>query len=201
MKSKKWWQLIACSLIFAPIFAHTVYSQLSSSASDAEVSSVLTANICTDIANWDKPSLDAQIKTLSENQRYGEEIDQPPLQELFSQLWNHQVFVFTEYGLSARIEPIYLSGVWTVFDRIWNCYSEEQIEALNSSQKAEIWLLGAKFMSLKWENQQYYLTVESREKSFQIIQFERQENESLLPLNVVNTDNKNIPFLDLKLEQ
>lgn len=199
MKNRKWWQIIGFSLILAPIFAHTVYSHLISYASDSE-NSLLTANICTDIANWEKPSLETQIKTLKENERYGEDINKQPLKDLFSQLWNHQVFVFTEYGLSARIEPIYLSGVWTELDNIWDCYTEENIQALNSGQKAEIWLLGVKFVNLSWENEQYYLTVESSENSFQMIEFNRQENQSSLPLNVVNTDNQNVPFLDLKLE-
>jgi hypothetical protein len=198
MKSKQWWGLISCGLLLAPILGNIIFSTTIAKSNETN-SSILSINICTNINNWEKPSLDQQIQTLSENERYGKEINEPPLKNLFDELWNNQVFVFTEYGLSARIEPIYLSGTWTVIDDIWDCYTEDTVTKINSGKQGEVWLLGLKFVNLEWKDQQYYLTVESNNNSFQMIQFTRQEKQPSLPLNIVNTQGKNLTYLNLDL--
>lgn len=200
MKSKQWWGLITGGLLLAPILGSIIFSQTTAKSNETN-NSVLSTNICTNINNWQKPSLDQQIKVLSENQRYGTEINEPSLKNLFDELWNNQVFVFTEYGLSARIEPIYLSGTWTVIDNIWDCYTEDSIKKINSGKQGEVWLLGLKFVNLEWKDQQYYLTVENDKNSFQMIQFARQENQPSLPFNVVNTQGKNLTYLNLNLPE
>ena len=69
--------------------------------------------VCGEIADWERLSLAEQTTALMENPRYGADLETAPLQELFDQFWNESLITFTTYGLSARTEPIDLSGVWT----------------------------------------------------------------------------------------
>jgi hypothetical protein len=198
MKSKQWWRLIACGLLLATVVGNRISSQTTANPNNTNTS-LLSVNICTDISNWEKPTLEQQKKTLYDNERYGKEIEQQPLKGMFSEFWNNRIFLFTEYGLSARIEPIYLSGSWSVIDDIWNCYTEDIVKEINSGRKAEVWLLGVKLVNLEWKNKQYYLTVEDSKNTFQIIQFERLESSSPIKFNVVDTEAKSIPFLKVDL--
>lgn len=147
----------------------------------------IAANICTDLPDWQRPSDLAQIKQLESMPGYGEALQSDPLAEIAKDWWSNALFSFTTYGLSARTDPLYLSGVWTAMDDSWGCYSADQPEQINRGELAELWLLHHRLVNLVWQDEQYLATVEPTETGLQLVQFSRREHDQGLPLSIVTT--------------
>ncbi|MFQ4135240.1 hypothetical protein PGN35_002875 [Nodosilinea sp. PGN35] len=159
-------------------------------ASSVELGQALEAiavTVCAHLPDWQRPSEVAQMKQLEAMPHYGEALHSDPLAALAKTWWSHEIFVFTTYGLSARTDPLYLSGVWTAMDDTWDCYSGDQPEQINQSELAEMWLLHHRLVGLEWQDDQYLVTVEPVGSGLQLVQFPRQERGQSLPLNIVTT--------------
>ncbi|MGB3309386.1 MAG: hypothetical protein WBG32_06660 [Nodosilinea sp.] len=156
-------------------------------ALQTQASETIAANICVNLPDWQRPSDLAQMKQLEAMPIYGAFLQSDPLAELAKTWWSHSVFSFTTYGLSARTDPLYLSGVWTAIDNTWDCYSDDQPDHINQGELAEIWLLHHRLVGLVWQDEQYLVTVEPVDTGLQLVQFPRRDSRQGLPLNIVTT--------------
>ncbi|PSN16337.1 hypothetical protein C7293_03290 [filamentous cyanobacterium CCT1] len=156
-------------------------------ALQTQAGDTIAAEICVDLPDWQRPSDLAQMKQLEAMPAYGAAIQDDPLAETVKTWWSHDIFSFTTYGLSARTDPIYLSGIWTAIDDIWDCYSANQPEQINQGELAEMWLLHHRLVGLVWQDDQYLATVEPTDTGLQLVQFPRRESGQGLPLNIVTT--------------
>lgn len=142
--------------------------------------------VCSETNNWQRPSPEQQQKQLAEDDRYDGLLQDKDFQQLANQFWQHNVLSFTTYGLSARMEPINLSGLWSVSDEIWaNCYSHDEGSAINEGTLAEAWLMHHKVVDLQWQDDHYVMVVEPSNQGMQVVQFARRETEANLPLTVI----------------
>ncbi len=149
--------------------------------------SAVDFEVCADVESWQRPTDVEQAKHLGADPRYGEAIASGSLKSASTQFWNHQVISFTTYGLSARLEPENLSGVWTATDDLASCYVPETMAAINEGDRAETWLLNHEIVGLEKVGDRYTMTVEPSTTGLQVIQFERTEEQASLPLDVVTT--------------
>jgi hypothetical protein len=147
----------------------------------------LAADICVSLPDWQRPSEVAQLKQLEAMPNYGAALQSEPLAALAKAWWSHDLFSFTTYGLSARTDPLFLSGVWTAIDQTWDCYSGDQGEQINQGDLAELWLLHHRLVGLEWQGDRYLITVEPSDRGLQLVQFNRRESQDGLPLSVVTT--------------
>lgn len=141
--------------------------------------------VCGEAQNWVRPTRADQLKMLQSLPRYANDPASKPLQSLNQRFWKQDVFSFTQYGLSLRQEPIYLSGLWTVQDTLWKCYNSTSITRINAGKTAEVWVLSHRVTRLQWTGSQYIMTVEPARTGVQFIQFPRHESRSSLPLKVI----------------
>ncbi|MGB7250668.1 MAG: hypothetical protein WBC73_17165 [Phormidesmis sp.] len=141
--------------------------------------------VCADVDRWQRPSEAEQAKQIGGDARYTEALSGDLLKSASNQFWDHQVISFTTYGLSARLEPINLSGVWTVADDLWDCYEAETAIAINAGDRAETWLLNQRISSLEWQGDRYVMTVAPAETGMQVVQFDRVDGLASLPLEVI----------------
>lgn len=155
----------------------------------------LSADICLSLPDWQRPSELAQTKQLEAMPRYGVALQADPLADMAKTWWSHEIFSFTTYGLSARTDPLYLSGVWTAIDDTWDCYSGEQPEQINRGDLAELWLLHHRLVGLEWQDNQYVATVEPASTGLQVVQFSRQESAQALPLSIVTTTGQDLAVM------
>lgn len=155
--------------------------------SQAQEGEAISVNICAHLPDWQRPSNLAQIKQLESMPNYGEALQSDPLAELAKAWWINELFSFTTYGLSARTDPLYLSGLWTAIDDTWDCYSADQPEQINRGELAELWLLNHRLVNLVWQDEQYLATVEPTATGLQLVQFPRRDHGQGLPLSVVTT--------------
>ena len=154
----------------------------------AESTSLTGVELCVDLPNWHRPSEQTQRKRLTETGRYDELWQDETLMSLAKDWWTHDFFSFTTYGLSARTDPHYLSGVWTALDHLWDCYDGEQPQRINNGELAELWLINHRFVDIEWRENQYIVTVEPGSSGLQLLYFRRQENHDALPV-VITTPN------------
>jgi hypothetical protein len=162
----------------------------------AATASPVTYTICSDRANWQRPSLQEQEKQLGTDPRYADALQVDPLKRLSQDFWRHEVLSFTTYGLSARMEPINLSGLWSVADQIWeDCYGGDAPEQINAGALAEAWLMNYRLVDLQWQDGQYTLVVEPASAGVQVVQFERVEHNAELPLMVVQANGQVVEVL------
>ncbi|MGB3292398.1 MAG: hypothetical protein WBB01_05290 [Phormidesmis sp.] len=148
-------------------------------------SSTVAFEVCADVADWQRPSDAEQSKQIDRDARYDEALSDDPLKTASNQFWHHQVISFTTYGLSARMEPVNLSGLWTVADDLWDCYEGETTIAINQGDRAETWLLNHRVRELVWQGDRYVMTVEPTATGMQAILFDRVDELATLPLEVV----------------
>ncbi len=153
-----------------------------------EARSDLAFEVCADVVDWQRPSAAEQAKQLGTDVRYDEALSGDPLKDASNQFWNHQVISFTTYGLSARMEPVNLSGLWTVADDLWGCYEGDAAEAINQGDRAETWLLNHRVSDLVWQGDRYIMTVEPAATGVQVVQFDRVDELASLPLEVVTAN-------------
>jgi len=152
----------------------------------------LDFEICQDLPHWQRLPESEQMQALAELPRYGAAIGDAAFNRVIQAFWQHQVFSFTTYGLSARMEPLYFSGLWTAQDDIWNCYENGRSERINAGELAEIWLIDYRIKSLEWTGDRYIMSVEPRDSGFQLVYFPRQEQSDTLPISILNPHNTEI---------
>jgi hypothetical protein len=163
----------------------------------------IAATVCASLPEWQRPSAIAQAKQIESMPRYGVEgesvstsdSENDPLEDLTKAWWAHEIFSFTTYGLSARTDPLYLSGVWTALDDTWDCYNGDQPEQINQGELAELWLLNHRLVSMAWQDSQYVVTVEPVGTGLQLVQFPRQESSQPLPLTIVTTTGQTLAVM------
>jgi hypothetical protein len=145
----------------------------------------VAVNLCLDLPQWQRPSEQTQRKRLEQMERYEGLFDDEILISLAKDWWTHEIFSFTTYGLSARTDPHYLSGVWTVLDQIWTCYEGEEPQRINQGEIAELWLINHRLVDVTWRDSQYVVTVEPGDRGLQLVHFNRTENYETLPVAVI----------------
>lgn len=144
--------------------------------------------VCSEATDWQRPSPEQQQKQLADDERYGGLLADKEFQQIATQFWQHDVLSFTTYGLSARMEPVNLSGLWSVADDVWaNCYGHGEGSAINAGNLAEAWLMHHHVVDLQWQDDRYVMVVEPNSQGMQVVQFARREAEADLPLTVVTT--------------
>ncbi|MBW4578183.1 MAG: hypothetical protein KME42_01235 [Tildeniella nuda ZEHNDER 1965/U140] len=141
--------------------------------------------VCGEAQTWVRPTKADQTKKLRSLPRYGGDLTTQPLKGLSQRFWQQEVFSFTQYGLSLRMEPIYLSGLWTVQETLWKCYNAKNVTQINAGKTAEVWVLSHRVTRIKWTGEQYVMVVQPAQTGVQFIQFPRREARSSLPLKVV----------------
>lgn len=148
-------------------------------------------DVCGELVNWERPSLAEQMAALMANPRYGSDLDTEPLRSLFEEFWHESLITFTTYGLSARTEPIYLSGVWTGIEAMAACYEGDRPAAINAGELAEMWLMGYQIVDFVWTGDRYQVTVEHT-TGLRFVQFKRAEQGTSLPIVVLQTSGEEI---------
>jgi hypothetical protein len=160
-----------------------------------QVDAAVSYDICADLATWVRPEFAVQQQAVLQDPRYSQSLGQEPLSTLSEQFWTQPIITFTTYGLSARVEPMNLTGVWTATAQIEPCYGGDRPMAINQGDWAEVWIIGHRLAGIEWSNGQYLLTVEPTAKGLQVIQFERQETQSPLALVAVTTEGTAVPAI------
>ena len=145
-------------------------------------------DVCSQSPDWVRLTGAEQLKQLRENPRYGAAIEAEPLKSLSQNFWTHQAISFTTYGLSARIEPLYFSGLWPISETFSTCYEDGRAQQINAGQLAEVWVMGHQPETVQWDGERYVMTVQPTEDGVQLIQFPRQETHPSLPLAIVTQD-------------
>ena len=161
-------------------------------------SGAITFRTCNPSPTWVRPSLNEQQQQLESLPRYGSQLNSEPLKSEFADFWNHEIFSFTSYGLSARIEPINFSGLGRIAEPLLDCYDSTVAEQVNSGEMGEVWLLSHKVTNLQWSEGEYVMVVESQEEGMEIIYFPRQETETSIPLRVVTEDGEEVEVLKVE---
>ena len=153
--------------------------------------------VCSEAPNWQRPSQDQQQKQLATDERYGSLLQDKDFQQLANQFWQHDILSFTTYGLSARMEPTNLSGLWAVADDVWvSCYSHDEGSAINQGALAEAWLMHHQVVDLRWQDDRYLMVVDPVHQGMQVVQFARREAETALPLTVITTEGAVVEHYD-----
>jgi hypothetical protein len=155
----------------------------------------LPVDLCLDLPTWQRPSRQLQEKTLQALPDYGLFLEDEFLATTLKTWWNHQIFSFTTYGLSARTDPFYLSGLWTAMEATWACYDGDQPDRFNQGQLVELWLIQHRLLGVEWRDHQYIVTVEPSQSGLQLVQFPRQETAATLPLSLISSTGEHVPVL------
>lgn len=142
-------------------------------------------NICSESPNWLRPTEAEQTTKLRSMKRYASSTNEG--KNYMRRIFSRKALVFTIYGLSARYDFYYFSGLWTYpEDQLWKCYKPQgTIEKINSGKLADVWLFQHKVKKITWKKNYYLMVVEPTDKGVQFIQFPRIENQSSLPLKIV----------------
>jgi hypothetical protein len=157
--------------------------------------------VCSSFPTWVRPASNAQMQQLQSTGRYPDAKTDREIQNIIEQFWTRNAIVFGGYGISARVDPIYLSGLWTIpntLDLISNkCYlSKQQIADLNSGKTAEVWLLLHKVRSVKWFENRYVMVVQPVRQGAQFIQFTRVDRQPIPALQVITEDGKDLEVIN-----
>lgn len=171
---------------FVKVADAVVAPQSTLSTADSEATTEFV--VCSEATNWQRPSQEQQQKQLADDERYDDLLQDKDFQQLSERFWQHDVMSFTTYGLSARMEPVNLSGLWSVADEVWaNCYSHDEGNAINEGALAEAWLMHHHVVDMQWQEDRYVMVVEPDQQGMQVVQFTRRESEVALPLTIVTT--------------
>ncbi|MEO0541453.1 MAG: hypothetical protein AAFZ80_11400 [Cyanobacteria bacterium P01_A01_bin.105] len=145
-------------------------------------------DICSVQSDWQRPNEDEQQKYVAADPRFAAAIEAEPLKTVADSFWQHEVLSFTTYGLSARMEPMLLSGLWSAADQVWaSCYDADQATAINAGEVAETWLMGHRLVGVEWQQDRYVMVVAPASAGLQVVHFNRVEASTVLPLQVVDT--------------
>ncbi|MFB8788085.1 MAG: hypothetical protein U7123_04390 [Potamolinea sp.] len=147
----------------------------------AQSSREVQFQVCSESQTWVRPNEAEQEARLNSLSRYANR------EYRQSKFWTDNIFLFTSYGLAARHEPVYISGLWKIGDEALKCYQSEGItQKINSGQIAEIWLLQHKVKKIEWQNGRYVMVVAPVQKGAQFINFSRVERQYPLNIKVVS---------------
>ena len=157
--------------------------------------------VCSTSPAWVRPAIEAQTQQIQSTGRYPDAKTDREIQKIIKQFWTRNVILFANYGISARVDPIYLSGLWTIpntIDRISNkCYdSKQRIADLNSGKTAEVWLLLHKVRSVRWLDNRYVMVVQPARQGVQFIQFVRVEQQPTPSLQVISEDGRELEVIN-----
>ena len=155
-------------------------------------SNAIAVETCAVVEDWQRPNDRDQAKQLEKDARYSAMTESDALKSASSLFWDSQVVSFTTYGLSARVEPVNLTGLWTVEGEMQDCYTSETTMAINEGDRAEAWLLNHRIESLERVGDRYVMTVEPTAVGMQVVQFNRADEQAALPLDVVNTGGESV---------
>jgi len=156
----------------------------------------ILAEVCSGQPAWQRPSEAEQAKHLSADPRLAAALDTEPLKTAADEFWQNDILSSTTYGLSARLEPMLLSGLWSAADQVWDaCYSDDQATAINAGELAEAWLVDYQLVDVRWDGERYVMTVEAAATGLQVVHFHRVEEEVTLPLYVVDATGQEIAFI------
>jgi hypothetical protein len=155
-------------------------------------SSDVNFQICTTFPNWSRPSRQQQRQKLqSLSARY----EQQTIKELGGDIWEYNIISFTSYGGSMFFDYNYLSGLWSVKKATpWQCGNNYALD-INEGRTARIWLKYYRIVRIKWDGENYIMTVKSANKGVQVIHLKRTEMNELLPLKAVTETGEEIPVL------
>lgn len=172
-----------------PIPSPEAAAEVATEVAAVQVKDLVSYQVCDAIADWQRPDSDQQRDQIKAMPRYTESLADGSLQPLADEFFQGEVISFTTYGLSARVEPIYLSGLWTHLDDLWACYEDETVPAqINSGDLGELWLLAHRLVDFTWQGDEYVVTVEPTSTGASLVQFSRQEALEVLPLRIETTD-------------
>jgi hypothetical protein len=147
--------------------------------------------ICTTSPNWTRPSAKQQRQKLQSSGRY----EQETVNKLGGDIWKYNIISFTSYGGSMFFDYNNLSGFWSVKKATsWQCNDNYALD-INEGRTARIWLKYYKIVKIKWDGENYIMTVKPTKKGIQVIHLERTENNELLPLKAIAPSGKEIPVL------
>lgn len=161
----------------------------------SQTAEALVFTICFESSGWQRPNESDQLKALEASPRYGSAINVDPLQSLFQKFWDHEVISFTTYGLSARVEPLHLSGLSPLEDELWGCYEDAIPTAINSGEIGELWVMNHQVQAIQWTGDRYRVSVIPTSQGVQFVQFPRQEQAESPVIEVVTEDNQVIPIV------
>lgn len=172
--------------------AVTVSTDSQLAASPAAAGAEFT--ICGESATWQRPDPRQQHKQLATDGRYSELLDDKAFQQVANQFWDRSILSFTTYGLSARTEPMMLSGLWSLDESVWTaCYSGSAASDINAGLVAEAWLLHHRVVDMQWQGDRYLMVVEPTLQGMQVVQFARRDRSAELPLSVVTVAGEELP--------
>ena len=191
-------QGLIVSLTIASTISLSSTAQFPAEGQVPDNTTAIAFETCSPSTTWVRPSLDEQQQQLQSLPRYGDRLNSEPLKSEFADFWNHEIFSFTSYGLSARIEPIYFAGLWAVADPLLDCYDSSVVEQFNSGDIGEVWLLSHRVTNLQWSEGQYVMVVEPRVEGVEVIYFPRQEAEISIPLRVVTEDGQEVEVMKVE---
>jgi hypothetical protein len=162
---------------------------------------VIAFEVCSTSPAWVRPEDKAQMRQIQSTGRYADAKTNREIQNLIQQFWTRNAILFGSYGISARVDPIYLSGLWTIpntLDSISNkCYaSRQRILDLNSGKTAEVWLLLHKVRSVKWLDNRYVMVVQPVRQGAQFMQFVRVEQQPTPTLQVIAEDGRELEVIN-----
>ncbi|MEL6249169.1 MAG: hypothetical protein AAFY78_18330 [Cyanobacteria bacterium J06648_16] len=153
----------------------------------AEAPTAVEATVCSAQPDWQRPSDAEQQKYLEADPRFAAAVSTESMKHVADRFWQHEVLSFTTYGLSARMEPMLLSGLWSAADSVWaSCYEGDQATAINAGEIAETWLINHRLVEVTWQSDQYVMVVEPVASGLEVVHFNRVETEVSLPLVVVD---------------
>lgn len=161
----------------------------------SQTAEALVFTICFESSNWQRPDEADQVKMLEASPRYGAAINVDPLKSLFQKFWDHEIISFTTYGLSARVEPLYLSGLSPLEDEIWGCYEDAIPTAINSGEVGELWVMNHQVQSIQWTGDRYRVAVVPTVQGVQFVQFPRRDQMDAPMIEVVDENNQMIPVV------
>lgn len=184
----------SADVVAQPVVAPDNSRATAESADEGAVNEIAAVDfeVCAAVDSWQRPTEDEQAKQLGADSRYRDVATDDALKRASTQFWDHQAISFTTYGLSARMEPVMLSGLWTVADELWDCYAPETTVAINEGELAETWLFNQRISGIQQMGDRYVMTVESAPTGVQIVQFERSDQLGELPLDIVNVRGESV---------
>lgn len=114
-----------------------------------------------------------------------------------SEYWENDIFLLRLYGASALNSVVHLSGLWTIQDGIFECYSFSfDLEGASLGEAPVVWLLGYQIVGLSWQENTYVMQVEPVQSGAQLVQFSRIGNLSQFPLRIENQESRESASLD-----
>jgi hypothetical protein len=148
-------------------------------------------SVCGESRNWVRPSLAEQLKKLHSDSRYRDFTRQEIQDDL---LWQNQIFLLKNYGLSLFIDFVYLSGIWAIPPETYSKCTEidEEVLKINSGELVYVILLHNKVKKIELQNGQYLMIVEPTKKGIEFVQFSRLKGKPTIPIKVVQLNGEEL---------